>query len=80
MPGFVTTIGTDALPPDDTFNYPRFPINVRLSRQYVEADGKRFQLQAGMALTADLHLDRRTVLELFTSSIVRNANAVRTIR
>ena len=80
MPGFVTTIGTDALPPDETFNYPRVPINVRLSRQYVEADGKRFQLQAGMALTADLHLDRRTVLELFTSSFVRNANAVRTIR
>lgn len=80
MPGFVTTIGTDALPPDATFKFARFPIDLKLSRQYMESDGKRFQLQAGMAVTADLHLDRRTVLELFMSSVFRNANAVRTIR
>lgn len=53
---------------------------MNLSRQYVSSDGKRFALQAGMAVSADLHLERRTVLELFSSSILRNTNAVRTIR
>lgn len=80
IPGSVSTIGTDALPPDDTVKFPRFPIDLKLSRQYVSSDGKRFALQAGMAVSADLHLERRTVLELFSSSILRNANAVRTIR
>jgi HlyD family secretion protein len=80
IPGSVSTIGTDALPPDETFKFPRFPIDLKLSRQYVSSDGRRFALQAGMAVTADLHLERRTVLELFSSSILRNANAVRTIR
>jgi len=80
IPGSVSTIGTDALPPDGTFRFPHFPIDLRLAHQYLEAEGKRFQLQAGMAVTADLHLERRTVLDLFTSSILRNANAVRTIR
>ena len=80
IPGSVSTIGTDALPPDDTVKFPRFPIDLNLSRQYVSSDGKRFALQAGMAVSADLHLERRTVLELFSSSILRNTNAVRTIR
>jgi len=80
IPGSVSTIGTDALPPDDTVKFPRFPIDLNLSRQYVSSDGKRFALQAGMAVTADLYLERRTVLELFSSSILRNTNAVRTIR
>jgi len=80
IPGSVSTIGTDTLPPDDTVKFPRFPIDLNLSRQYVSSDGKRFALQAGMAVTADLYLERRTVLELFSSSILRNTNAVRTIR
>lgn len=78
--GTVTTIGTDALPPDETYNFTRFPIGLSLARQYLDAQGKRYPLQAGMALTADLRLEKRTVLELFSSAVFRNADAVRTIR
>jgi HlyD family secretion protein len=80
IPGSVTTIGTDALPPDATYNFPRFPVDLKLSRQYVSSNGKLYELQAGMAVSADLHLERRTVLDLFMSSILSNTNAVRTIR
>ena len=76
----VSTIGTDSLPPDATYRYSRFPIGLTLSRQYIESEGRRYQLQAGMALTADLRLEKRTVLDLFGSAVLRNANAVRTIR
>lgn len=78
--GTVTTIGTDALPPDETYKFTRFPIGLSLSRQYLDAQGKRYPLQAGMALTADLRLEKRTVLELFSSAVFRKADAVRTIR
>lgn len=78
--GTVSTIGTDALPPDETYNFIRFPVSLNLSRQYVEADGKRHPLQAGMALTADLRLEKRTILDLFMSSVLRSTDAVRTLR
>lgn len=78
--GTVTTIGTDALPPDETYKYIRFPVGLDLSRQYVEAGGVRYPLQAGMALTADLRLEKRTILDLLMSSVMRSTNAVRTIR
>jgi HlyD family secretion protein len=78
--GTVGTIGTDALPPDATYKFTRFPISLKLSRQYMESGGKRYPLQAGMALTADLRLEKRTVLDLFMSAVLRNADAVRTIR
>lgn len=78
--GRVKTIGTDALPPDETYRFTRFPISLTLARQYLQSEGRRYPLQAGMALSADLRLEKRTVLDLFTSSVLRNANAVRTIR
>ena len=76
----VSTIGTDALPPDETYNYARFPIGLTLERQDLESGGKRYPLQAGMAISADLRLEKRTVLDLFSSAVFRNADAVRTIR
>ncbi len=76
----VTTIATDALPPNETYNYPHFPIGLQLQRQYLEAEGKRHPLQAGMAIAAELRLEKRTVLELFLSSFLNTTNAVRTIR
>lgn len=80
IPATVSTIATDALPPNETYNYPHFPIGLKLERQYVEADGKRYPLQAGMAITADLRLEKRTVLELFLSSFLNTTDAVRTLR
>jgi HlyD family secretion protein len=76
----VTTIATDALPPNETYNYPHFPIGLQLQRQHLEAEGKRYPLQAGMAIAAELRLEKRTVLELFLSSFLNTTNAVRTIR
>ncbi len=78
--GTVSTIGTDALPPDGTYKFTRFPIGLKLARQYVESQGKRYPLQAGMAISADLRLEKRTVLDLFMSAMLRNADVVRTIR
>jgi hemolysin D len=78
--GQVTTIGTDVLPPDATYDYPRFPIGIKLARQTIAFGGRKYTLQAGMALSANLKLEKRTLLELFFSQIARSSSAVRTLR
>lgn len=45
------------------FREPVFRVRARLSRQYVEAYGERVFLQPGMLLSADIVIDRRTLLE-----------------
>jgi HlyD family secretion protein len=76
----VRTIGTDALPPDETYKFERFPVSLRLDRQYVQNEGKRYPLQAGMAIAVDLRLDKRTILDLLVSSMLNSTDSVRTIR
>lgn len=82
LPAEVISIGTDALPPDETseLKVPRFPVKLKLARQYLEFDGQRFGLQAGMALTANLKLDKASILELFFNQFSGGARALRTIR
>jgi HlyD family secretion protein len=82
LPAEVISIGTDALPPDATseLKVPRFPVKLKLARQYLEVDGQRFGLQAGMALTANLKLDKASILELLFNQFTGGARALRTIR
>lgn len=80
VPATVKTIATDALPPDETNKEPHFPVSLRLNKQTVTSDGKTFPLQAGMAIAAELKLEKRSVLELFFSSFLRSTDAVRTLR
>jgi len=80
VPATVKTIATDALPPDETNKEPHFPVSLKLNKQTVTSDGKTFPLQAGMAIAAELKLEKRSVLELFFSSFLRSTDAVRTLR
>ncbi|MFM7547605.1 MAG: HlyD family efflux transporter periplasmic adaptor subunit [Cyanobacteriota bacterium] len=80
VPATVKTIATDALPPDETNKEPHFPVSLRLNKQTLTSDGKTFPLQAGMAIAAELKLEKRSVLELFFSSFLRSTDAVRTLR
>jgi HlyD family secretion protein len=76
----VTTIGTDSLPPDENWKEPHFPISLRLAQQNINSLGKTFPLQAGMAITADLKLEKRSLLELFFSNISGSTLSVRQMR
>jgi HlyD family secretion protein len=82
LPAKVISIGTDALPPEEgsATKTQRFPVKLRLARQYLEADGKRYSLQAGMAVVANLKLDKASILELWFTRISGGARALRTIR
>lgn len=76
----VVTIGTDSIPADEQFNYPRFPISLRLASQALRRDGASFPLQAGMAVSADLKLEKRSLLELMFSSISQATRALQGMR
>lgn len=80
IPARVRTVGTDVLPPDETYKYPRFPVTLQLERQYLASTGKRYSLQAGMAITVNLQLEKRSLMELFFSGILNTTDAIRTIR
>lgn len=76
----VGTIATDSIPPDEQFQYPRFAIGLRLRDQVLRRDGTTFPLQAGMAVSADLKLEKRSLLELMFSSIAQSTRSLQGMR
>jgi hemolysin D len=69
VPGKLTSIGEDVLPPDPEHNYYRFPVTVTLSQQFIDIGQEEekipIQLKSGMAVRANIKVRRRTVLSIF---------------
>jgi multidrug resistance efflux pump len=80
LPAVVATISEDALPPSPEYDYPHFPITLALEKQVLQSKGQRFALQPGMALNAQIKLQKRTILQLFFSRFNQTLDAVRTVR
>jgi len=80
LPGQVSLVSQDSLPPDPPYDYPHFPIKIDLSAQVLEHDGKRYELQPGMALQAQIKLQKLTPLQLIFSRYTKTSDAVRTMR
>jgi hypothetical protein len=76
----VSLVSQDSLPPDPPYDYPHFPIKIDLSAQVLEHDGKRYELQPGMALQAQIKLQKLTPLQLIFSRFTKTSDAVRTMR
>ena len=80
LPAKVSLVSQDSLPPKPPYDYPHFPVTLDLSSQALEKDGKRFELQPGMALDAQIKLQKLTPLQLLFSRLTRTTNAVRSMR
>lgn len=78
--GKVSKIGSDALKPDETYKYFRFPADITLSKPYLESRGKKFPLQSGMAVSAYIKLRERPVYTVLTDLFNRELDTVKTIR
>ena len=76
----VKTISRDAIEPKTSGETPQFPVTLTLARQTISHEGKTYELQPGMAVRADLKLDRRSILELLFSRFTKGTDALRTIR
>jgi multidrug resistance efflux pump len=80
LPATVTLVSQDALAPEPPYDYPHFPVTLDLSAQELNANNKSFELQPGMALTAQIQLQKLTPLQLFFSRLTRSTDAVRSMR
>ena len=80
LPATVSLVSQDALPPAPPYDYPHFPVTLELSSQRLQSNGKSFALQPGMALDAQIKLQKLTPLQLLFSRLTRTTDAVRSMR
>jgi hemolysin D len=78
--GKVVSIGSDALPADQAHPYERFPATIKIDKQSITIKGKPSTLQSGMALSANIKLRTRTVMSIFTDEIIKQEDAIKTVR
>ncbi|MEH2034323.1 MAG: HlyD family efflux transporter periplasmic adaptor subunit [Nostoc sp.] len=79
--GEVIGIGSDALPPDQTHQFYRFPAKVSLNKQSLVIKGKNVTLQSGMSISANIKVrEERTVLSLFTELFTKQVDALKEVR
>ena len=79
--GRITSIGSDALPPDLSQNKGyRFPAIVQMDTQYLEVKGgQKLILQAGMSTTANIKLRKVSYLQLLLNTFQDKAKSINTI-
>ncbi|MGB5900352.1 MAG: HlyD family efflux transporter periplasmic adaptor subunit [Geitlerinemataceae cyanobacterium] len=84
VPGKLTSIGEDVLPPDQEYNYYRFPVTVTLDQQYIDIGNEEekieIPLKSGMAIRANLKVRRRTVLSIFLDKFASQKETLKQVR
>jgi hemolysin D len=79
--GTVAWIGSDALPPDQTHPYYRFPAKINLHQQSLDIKGKTIPLQSGMSISANIKVrEERTVMSLFTELFTKQIESLKEVR
>jgi hemolysin D len=78
--GKIISIGSDALPADQTHQYERFPAIIQLKTQNITIKGKSVTLQSGMSLSANVKTRDRTVMSIFTDLVYKQGDSLKTIR
>jgi hemolysin D len=78
--GTIVSIGSDALPADQTHQYERFPATIKLEKQDIVIKGKPVTLQSGMSLSANVKTRDRTVMSIFTDLVMKQGDSLKTIR
>ena len=78
--GEVLQIGSDALPPDPEHNFYRFPIKIKLDKQYIETAGQQIQVQSGMSVSANIKIRTRTVMTIITDQFTRKVDSFQNVR
>ncbi|MEO0489891.1 MAG: HlyD family efflux transporter periplasmic adaptor subunit, partial [Cyanobacteria bacterium J06659_2] len=75
--GTLIGIGSDALPPDETFQFFRFPAEIALDAQSLGQVGdKPLALQTGMSVSANIKLRKRRVITLLSDLFVRKVDSL----
>lgn len=79
--GEVDSVGSDALPPDQTHQFYRFPVRIKLDSQELVSNGREIPLQSGMSVTANIRVrEKRTVMSIFTELFTKKIESLETVR
>ncbi len=79
--GEVLSIGSDALEPDEIYQFYRFPAKVKLDQQYLKTVHREIPLQSGMSVTANIKIrEDRTVLSLITELFNKKVDSLKGVR
>jgi hemolysin D len=79
--GQLVSIGSDALPPDETYRFYRFPASISLDKQYLDINGRKISLQSGMSIVANIKVrEERTVMSLFTEMFTKQIDSLKEVR
>lgn len=79
--GTVERVGSDALPPDQTYQFYRFPVRIKLDSQELVSQGRAIPLQSGMSVTANIKVrEKRTVMSIFTELFTKKIESLETVR
>ncbi len=79
--GELIGIGSDALPPDQTHQFYRFPARVSLNQQSLAIKGRKVSLQSGMSITANIKVrEERSVMSLFTELFTKQVDSLKEVR
>ncbi|MEO1147233.1 MAG: HlyD family efflux transporter periplasmic adaptor subunit, partial [Cyanobacteria bacterium J06638_22] len=78
--GVVTHIGDDALPPDELYQFYRFPARVELEAQTIIVNGREVPLQSGMSVSANIITRNRSILSIFTDRFAQGFDNFRNVR
>lgn len=75
--GKIIRIGSDALPPDEVYNFYRFPVTIELADQTLDVDDRSFPLQSGMSVNANIKTRKRRIITIFTDLFVRKVDTIK---
>ncbi|MFM7426053.1 MAG: HlyD family efflux transporter periplasmic adaptor subunit, partial [Elainella sp.] len=78
--GTIVNIGSDALPPDQEYQFPRFPARIELDRQALAVRGSEIPLQSGMSVSANIITRKRTVMSIFLDQFTRKTDSLKNVR
>ncbi|HIK38082.1 MAG: HlyD family efflux transporter periplasmic adaptor subunit [Geminocystis sp.] len=79
--GRVYFVGSDALEPNQIYNFYRFPVKIDLESQKLIVRGQPVDLQSGMSVTVNIKVrEKRTVLSLFTEQFTKGVETLKQVR
>jgi HlyD family secretion protein len=79
--GELISIGSDALPPNETYDFFRFPAKVRLDSQTLEVKDREILLQSGMSVSTNIKLrEDRRVISLFIERFTQEVESLKNVR
>ena len=71
IPGELVSIGADALEPDSTYPYHRFPAKIKLEHQFIEVNGTDVSLTSGMSVNVNIKERKRKVISILFNSLAK---------